>query len=86
MREILKDIDWENSVVNMAHPADYRFAFQFKNPEIKSKTVLYELWISPRKKKIELVIDTENKYAQIDKKKSAALFEILTGEKLSEPK
>ena len=68
----------------MARPADYRFGFRFKNPDIEAKAVLYELWISPNKDKVELVIDAESKYAQLDKNKSALLFEILTGEKLSE--
>ena len=86
VKEILNDIDWENGVVNMARPADYRFIFQFKNPEIEAKAVLYELWISPNKDKVELVIDAESKYVQLDTGKSAELFEILTGGKLSELK
>ncbi|GIN61224.1 hypothetical protein J27TS8_12170 [Robertmurraya siralis] len=84
VKEILNDIHWENAKVDMARPADYRFGFQFKNPNIEAKAVLYELWISPNKDKVELVIDAESKYAQLDKNKSAILFEILTGEKLSE--
>ena len=86
VKEILNDIDWENGVVNMARPADYRFIFQFKNPEIEAKAVLYELWISPNKDKVELVIDAESKYVQLDTGKSAELFEILTGGKLSDIK
>lgn len=84
VKEILNDINWENAKVDMVFPADYRFRFQFKNPEIEAIAVLYELWISPNKDKVELVIDAESKYIQLDKKKSAELFEILTGEKLSE--
>lgn len=84
VKEILDDIDWKNAKVDMVRPADYRFSFQFKNPEIEAKAVLYELWISPNKDKVELVIDAESKYIQLDKDKSAKLFEILTGEKLSE--
>lgn len=83
-KEILGDINWENKIVDMVRSADYRFGFQFKNPEIEAKAVLYELWISPNKDKVELVIDAESKYIQLDKNKSAELFEILTGEKLSE--
>ncbi|UOE57345.1 hypothetical protein LIT38_10315 [Bacillus sp. CMF12] len=84
VREILNSIDWENAKVDMANSADYRFAFQYKNPEIEAKAVLYELWISPNKDKVELVIDAESKYVQLDKNKSAELFEILTGGKLSD--
>lgn len=86
VKDILNDIDWENAKVNMVHPADYRFIFQFKNPKIEAKAVLYELWVSPNKDKVELVIDAEIKYVQLNTSKSAELFEILTGGKLSELK
>lgn len=86
VKDILNDIDWENAKVDMAQPADYRFIFQFENPEIEAKAVSYELWISPNKDKVELVIDAESKYIQLDKSKSAELFEILTGGKLSDLK
>ncbi|WP_445491725.1 hypothetical protein [Niallia sp. 03133] len=81
VKEIIDDIDWENAKVDMVRPADYRFVFQFKNPEIEAKAVLYELWISPNKDKVELVIDAESKYIQLDKNKSSELFEILDGGK-----
>jgi hypothetical protein len=84
VKDILNDIDWENAKVDMARPADYRFIIQFKDPEIEAKAVPYELWISPNKDKVELVIDAEGKYIQLDKSKSAELFEILTGGKLSD--
>ncbi|MGE7943848.1 hypothetical protein ACQKNB_17355 [Lysinibacillus xylanilyticus] len=86
VQKILDDIDWENAKVDMAHPADYIFDFQFNNPEIEAKAVLYKLWISPNKDKVELVIDAQSKYSQLDKKKSGELFEILTGEKLADLK
>ncbi|MGM0855355.1 MAG: hypothetical protein ACQEWI_22695 [Bacillota bacterium] len=84
VKKILDNVDWETAKVNMARPADYRFVFQFKNPEIEAKAVLYELWISPNKDKVELIIDAESKYFQLNEEGSAVLFEILTGEKLSE--
>lgn len=81
VKDILKDSAWENAKVSMVRPPDYRFVFQFKNPEIQAKAVLYELWISPNKDQVELVIDAQGKYVQLDKKESAVLIEILTGEK-----
>ncbi|MGM8215627.1 hypothetical protein ACLIA0_08620 [Bacillaceae bacterium W0354] len=86
VKDILNDINWEIAKVDMAHPADYRFIFQFKNPELETKAMLYELWISPNKDKVELVIDAESKYIQLNASKSTELFEILTGGKLSELK
>ncbi|WML58667.1 hypothetical protein [Neobacillus sp. PS2-9] len=79
VKDTLEDSDWKNAKVSMVRPPDYRFVFQFKNPEIEAKAVLYELWISPQKDQVELVIDAESKYVQLDKNKSAELIEILTG-------
>lgn len=86
VKDIVADIDWENAQVSMVRPADYRFRFSYKNPNVDAKAVLYELWISPNKDKVELVIDAESKYVQLDKKKSAVLYELITGEKLSDLK
>lgn len=80
IREIIDNIDWETAKVQMVRPADYRFAFQYKN---EAKAVLYELWISPKKDRVELIIDAGNKYVQLDKNTSAELFETLTGKNLS---
>lgn len=82
VRKIIDNINWETAKVQMVRPADYRFAFQFKN---EAKAVLYELWISPNKDKVELLIDA-GKYVQLDRNTSAELFEVLTGEKLSNQK
>jgi hypothetical protein len=82
VKEIVEDIEWENAQVSMVRPPDYRFGFQYKNPNIEAKAVLYELWISPNKDRVELVIDAVSKYAQLDKETSAVLFELLTAEKL----
>jgi len=78
VKEILGKADWENAKVDMARIADYRFIFQLKNPDTQRKAVLYELWISPNKDKVELVIDAQSKYVQLDKMSSSELFKILT--------
>jgi hypothetical protein len=80
VKKRLDNVDWETAKVNMARPADYRFVFQFKDPEIKAKGVLYELWISPNKDKVELIIDAKSKYFQLIEEDSVVLFEILIGE------
>ncbi|PET71771.1 hypothetical protein CN514_05965 [Bacillus sp. AFS001701] len=84
VRELLDNIDWEHTKVDMVRPADYRFIFQFKNPDINGKAVLYELWISPNNDKVELTINAESKFVQLDKNHSEELYEILIGGKLSD--
>jgi hypothetical protein len=85
VKEILDETDWENAKVSMSHPPDYKFVFQFKNPNIKAKAVLHRVWISPNGDKLEIV-QGENQYAQLSKEQSAIMFEIITGDKLSELK
>lgn len=84
VRKILDEIDWEISKVEMIHPPDYRFIFQYKDPKIEAKSAFYELWVSPNKDQVEIAIKPGNKYMQLDKNTSAELFEILTGEKLAD--
>jgi hypothetical protein len=86
VKEIVQDIDWENAKVSMVRPPDYKFGFQYKNPNIEAKAVLYELWISPNKDRVELVIDAESKYTQLDKETAAVLYELITEVKLSDLK
>ncbi|MGE7837393.1 hypothetical protein ABE042_09645 [Viridibacillus arvi] len=83
VKDILDEIDWENAKVDMERPADYRFWFQFKSPKIEAKAVTFELWISPNKDKVEIVRG-DNQYVQLNEEDSTVLFEILTGEKLSD--
>lgn len=81
-KDILNSIKWENAKVSMAYPPKYKFHFEDTNS--KTSGAVYELWISPNKDKIELVIDGESKYVQLDKEKSENLFKIITGKNLSE--
>ncbi|MGE7770595.1 hypothetical protein ACQKMK_08625 [Viridibacillus arvi] len=83
VKEILDMVDWENAKVDMERSADYRFVFQFKNDKMSAKAVLYEIWISPNKDKVE-VVRGDDQYVQLNVENSTDLFEILTGEKLSD--
>lgn len=83
-RDILSSIKWENATVNMVRNADYVFHFEDTREKQKTNGLIYALWISPDKDKIELVIDSEVKYVQLDKEKSEKLFKIITGKNLSE--
>lgn len=83
VKEILNDTTFENKKVEMSRPADYHFIFQFKNPKIEAKAVLYQIWISPNKDKVE-IISGDNRYAQLEEKNAATLFQIVKGEKLTE--
>ncbi|WP_242275635.1 hypothetical protein [Bacillus cereus group sp. BfR-BA-01445] len=83
VKKILNDAHFENKKVQMSRPADYHFGFQFKNPKIEAKTVLYQIWVIPNKDKIEIIAEN-SQYVQLDGKNAATLFQIVTGEKLVE--
>ncbi|WP_377865112.1 hypothetical protein [Bacillus sp. R86525] len=82
VKKILTDIHFENKKAEMSRSADYQFIFQFKNPKIEAKAVSYQIWISPNKDKVE-VMAGDNRYAQLEGKNAATLFQIVTGEKLA---
>lgn len=78
--EILESIRWENAEVSMAQPPHYKFRFKGGNEQSE---LIYDLWISPNKDKVELVIEGKGKYVQLSRNKSAKLFETITGVQLS---
>lgn len=78
VKKILKDTTFENKKVEMSRPADYHFVFQFKNSKIEAKAVLYQIWISPNKDKVE-IISGGNRYAQLEEKMRLLCFGLLQG-------
>ncbi|SOC43749.1 hypothetical protein [Ureibacillus acetophenoni] len=79
VKEIVFDIEWEKAKVQMEHPADYRFIFQYKNPNIEAKAVTYKLWISSNNDLVEIVME-DNAYAKLNKENSRTLIDVLTVE------
>ncbi|MGE7920910.1 hypothetical protein ACQKM9_18515 [Viridibacillus sp. NPDC093762] len=63
-------------------PAAYAFFYQYKNPKIEAKAMVYQLWISPNKDQVEIV-QGNNLYAKLTKENSAILFKVVTEDKLS---
>lgn len=83
VKDILDGINWENAKVDMAYPPHYKFHFEGTNEQAEANKLIYYLWISPNKDKVELIVVGESKYAQLNKSKSAKLFELITGGKLT---
>ncbi|MGG3914296.1 hypothetical protein [Rossellomorea vietnamensis] len=78
VRGILRDVHWKDAQVDFIRPPDYRFIYEFKNPNIDAKAMLHQVWISPMKDELEVMQGT-HEYAKLTKEDSARLFEILTG-------
>ena len=83
LKDLLASITWIRTKVSMEHPANYKFHFDYINEEHRPNGLVYALWISPSKDKIEIIMENKPRYAQLDKEKSAELFEIIAGNKLA---
>jgi hypothetical protein len=68
--DLLVRADWENAQVSMTHPPDYKI------------NNLYSIWLTPQMNRLEIVIDSKNKYTKLSEKDSNQLFELMTGKKL----
>ncbi|MDN7240748.1 hypothetical protein QWY14_03055 [Planococcus sp. N028] len=80
---IIENANFENSKIEMARYADYQFQFQSKNNR-EGKIATYLLWVSSTGENIEIVTESENNnYVTLPKKDSEDLYEILTGEELT---
>jgi len=83
-KDILNSITWEDAAVSMAYPPHYKFHFEDTNSN--SSGVVYQLWISPDKGRIELVVDSATKYVHLNKEVSGKLFKIITAKELDDDK
>ncbi|PFD34701.1 hypothetical protein CN285_25155 [Bacillus cereus] len=46
VKKILQGTNFKNEKAEMSRLPDFQFSFQFKNPKIETKAVLYQMWIS----------------------------------------
>lgn len=78
---ILSSTDWENAEVSMASLPYVKFSLE-EVEQADSDVPVYYLWVSPNKDKVELVIEGEGKYVQLNHRDSEDLFEAVTEENL----
>ncbi|MET4559879.1 spore cortex formation protein SpoVR/YcgB (stage V sporulation) [Lysinibacillus parviboronicapiens] len=77
VKDILHSAKWEQMKVDMAREADYQFVFQFVDPNIQTKAILYSVWLSPNKDTLE-VVEGDYQYVHLNREDSQKLFEALT--------
>ncbi|MGE7094262.1 hypothetical protein ACQKII_23095 [Lysinibacillus sp. NPDC048646] len=83
VKKILHNAKWQQMKVDMAREADYQFIFQFVDPNIQTKAILYSIWISPDKDTLEVVAG-DNQYVHLNNEDSQKLFEALTDTNLAD--
>ncbi|MGF9697061.1 hypothetical protein [Paenibacillus sp. MABNR03] len=83
IKDITSTIKQNNIEAEMIRPPDYKFYFENDENAAASNRVIYDLWISPNQNQVEIIVESQSTYVQLDKTQSAKLFELLTGEALS---
>lgn len=82
LKTTLEQAKWEGKIVNMGHPSEYRLSFNMKMSADEIQKVFYDIWISPKGKKLELVDERNHQYVQLSEQDSQKLYKILTDEEL----
>ncbi|MFI8575423.1 hypothetical protein ACIGEL_06885 [Rossellomorea aquimaris] len=77
IKRILGEANWKDAHVEFVRPADYQFVFQFKNPSIEAKAVLFSVWVSPKEDLLELTRG-DHEFTQLTKEESARLYGIIS--------
>jgi hypothetical protein len=76
--EILENAEWEeNTFVSMSRYFDYQIELERISGEIQSK-IIYWIWISPNKDKLEIIAKGQGKYVQLSSEDSEVLLNLLT--------
>ncbi|AAK78040.1 hypothetical protein HGI32_16175 [Clostridium acetobutylicum] len=83
IKKIINSINWKDAKVSMVYPPQYKFYFEAIKEKKPSEDISYDMWISPRKDKIELVREPEGNYINLNEKTSKLLFKLLTGDNLN---
>lgn len=82
IRDILGSLNWQFALPSFFSGPDYRFYLKDTYGTSNSKAEMYQLWISPTLENVEIVVNGQSKYVQLDKGRSARLFQLLTGNTL----
>lgn len=84
IKDILNGVSWKNGDAKMASPPNYKFYFEGESKQPNSDKLIYYLWVTPDKNRVQLVLVGESKLAELSEIDSADLFETLTGGKLTD--
>lgn len=75
-REILNNANWEESKVDLGSYPNY--VFFLNKRKFGTKVVVYSVWTSPDRDKLELMKDDRSKYVQLNRADSELIFEAIT--------
>ncbi|KRF67224.1 hypothetical protein ASG99_16475 [Bacillus sp. Soil768D1] len=76
--EILNKANWEKSKLDLDKVGHPDYLFYFNKHKKGTKIVVYSVWASPGRDKLELTKDDGSKYVQLNKDDSELIFETIT--------
>jgi hypothetical protein len=76
IRRILNETTWDTATAKSSRPADYRFIFQYVNPNIEAKSISYQVWINSENAQVDLYRDT-NEHSLLSNEDTISFLKIL---------
>ncbi|MGZ9817419.1 hypothetical protein ACXM0N_16100 [Peribacillus simplex] len=76
--EILNKANWEKSKLDLDKDGHPNYIFYFNKHKKGNKIVVFSVWASPDKDKLELTKDDGGKHVQLNKDDSELIFETIT--------
>lgn len=74
---VLNQISWEEAEVDMTRQPDFKITVVNINPTAYFNPIIFDLWITPNKDKLEIIIEGRSKYQKLSKQDSAILLDII---------
>ncbi|TCM91045.1 hypothetical protein EV294_109122 [Paenibacillus sp. BK033] len=75
--DLLSQTDWENAEVSMSRQPDYKIRTINKDPTVSYEQATYAIWLSPKKDRLEAVIEGQSKYGKMTRENTVKLLPIL---------
>ena len=75
-KEIVRNADWEEFALEKDHP-EADFIFYFNDEKNEGRLTVYNVWVNPDGKIVELTKDEHSKYVQLNRKDSKILLRLL---------
>lgn len=73
----LRDVPWERAEVSMCRLPDYRIVTVNTDPAVSYEPEIYDLWLTPSGKQLEMTIAGKGQYGKMSEADSAKLLAIL---------
>ncbi|MCR2806653.1 hypothetical protein [Paenibacillus soyae] len=75
--DILLNVQWEKAKVQMSRHPDYKILTVNIDPTISYEQVTYAVWLSPKKDKLEVIIEGQSKFGKVTEEDFKKLLSIL---------